>query len=162
MPERKLMTGNEAVARGAWEAGVCISTSYPGNPASEILEHLARFPEVSAEWSVNDKVALEVAIGGCFAGARALVSMKQVGVNVAVDPLFSVAYIGVNVGLVIITADEPGVHSSQNKQDNRYCAKFTQIPMLEPSDAQEAKCALDSLQDGSSQRVLAYSAKSIR
>jgi indolepyruvate ferredoxin oxidoreductase alpha subunit len=139
MAERKLMSGNEAVARGAWEAGVHVATAYPGTPATEINEYLATYPEIKTEWSVNEKVAMEVAIGASIAGGRALVSMKQVGINVAADPLFSFAYAGVNGGMVIITADEPGLHSSQNEQDNRYYAKFAEIPMLEPSDAQEAK-----------------------
>ncbi|MBI5724086.1 MAG: indolepyruvate ferredoxin oxidoreductase subunit alpha [Planctomycetes bacterium] len=138
MAERQLMMGNEAVARGAWEAGVKVSTSYPGTPATEITEYMSAYPEVNVEWSVNEKVALEVAIGSAFAGARTIASMKQVGVNVAADPLFSLVYSGINAGLVIITADEPGLHSSQNEQDNRYYAKFAQVPMLEPSDAQEA------------------------
>ncbi|MBI5154327.1 indolepyruvate ferredoxin oxidoreductase subunit alpha, partial [Candidatus Poribacteria bacterium] len=136
--QRVLVTGNDAVARGAWEAGVRVGTSYPGTPATEILESLSQYPEVNTEWSVNEKVAMEVAIGACFAGARSIVSMKHVGVNVAADPLFSLVYAGVNAGLVIVTADEPGLHSSQNEQDNRFYAKFAQAPMLEPSDAQEA------------------------
>lgn len=131
--------GNEAVARGAWEAGVNVATAYPGTPATEINQFMLTYPEVKTEWSVNEKVSLEVAIGASFNGARALCSMKQVGVNVAADALFSLVYAGVNGGLVIITADEPGLHSSQNEQDNRFYAKFAQIPMLEPSDAQEAK-----------------------
>jgi len=139
MAERRLMTGDQAVARGAWEAGAAVATSYPGTPATEINEALAGYPEVNTEWSVNEKVALEVAVGASFAGVRAIVSMKQVGVNVAADPLFSLVYAGVNGGLVIITADEPGLHSSQNEQDNRFYAKFAEVPMLEPSDAQEAK-----------------------
>lgn len=137
--EKKLMFGNEAVARGAWEAGCTVATAYPGTPATEINEYCATYPEIKTEWSVNEKVALEVGIGASIAGARTIVSMKQVGVNVAADALFSFAYTGVNAGLVIITADEPGLHSSQNEQDNRFYAKFAQIPMLEPSDAQEAK-----------------------
>lgn len=134
-----LMSGNEAVARGAWEAGVVVSTSYPGTPATEINEAFSDYKEVKAEWSVNEKVALEVAYGASLAGVRAIAIMKQVGVNVAADPLFSSVYAGVNGGLVIITADEPGLHSSQNEQDNRYYAKNAQIPMLEPSNSQEAK-----------------------
>ncbi len=137
--DRRLMSGNEAVARGAWEAGCTVSTAYPGTPATEINEFCATYPEIDAEWSVNEKVALEVAIGASLAGARAMASMKQVGVNVAADALFSLAYTGVNGGLVIVTADEPGLHSSQNEQDNRFYAKFAQVPMLEPSDSQEAK-----------------------
>jgi len=137
--KRQLMFGNEAVARGAWEAGCTVATAYPGTPATEINEFCAIYPEIDAEWSVNEKVALESGIGAAFAGARTLVSMKQVGVNVAADALFSLAYAGVNAGLVIVTADEPGLHSSQNEQDNRFYAKFAQVPMLEPSDSQEAK-----------------------
>jgi indolepyruvate ferredoxin oxidoreductase alpha subunit len=137
--KRSLMFGNEAVARGAWEAGCTVATAYPGTPATEINEYCATYPEMNTEWAVNEKVALEVGIGASFAGARALVSMKQVGVNVAADALFSLAYTGVNGGLVIVTADEPGLHSSQNEQDNRFYAKSAQIPMFEPSDGQEAK-----------------------
>ncbi|MFH1022412.1 MAG: thiamine pyrophosphate-dependent enzyme [Planctomycetota bacterium] len=137
--DRRLMSGNEAVARGAWEAGCAVATAYPGTPATEINEFAATYPEINAEWSVNEKVALEVAIGASLAGARAMTSMKQVGVNVAADALFSLAYTGVNAGLVIVTADEPGLHSSQNEQDNRFYAKFAQVPMLEPSDSQEAR-----------------------
>jgi indolepyruvate ferredoxin oxidoreductase alpha subunit len=133
------MFGNEAVAQGAWEAGCTVATAYPGTPATEINEYCATYPEIKTEWAVNEKVALEVGIGAAFAGARTLVSMKQVGVNVAADALFSLAYTGVNAGLVIVTADEPGLHSSQNEQDNRFYAKFAQVPMLEPSDGQEAK-----------------------
>ncbi len=136
--QKQLMMGDEAVARGAWEAGVAVATAYPGTPATEINEAMAKFPEVNTEWSVNEKVALEVAIGAAFGGARALCSMKHVGMNVAADGLFTLAYSGVNGGLVIVTADDPGCHSSQNEQDNRYYAKFAQVPMLEPSDAQEA------------------------
>jgi len=138
MSTKKLVMGNEAVARGAWEAGVTVATAYPGTPATEINEYISQYPEINTEWSTNEKVALEVGIGACYAGARVLVSMKQVGVNVAADALFSLAYTGVNGGIVIIAADEPGLHSSQNEQDTRYYAKFAEIPMLEPSDAQEA------------------------
>ena len=138
-PVRKLISGNEAVARGAWEAGALVATAYPGTPATEINEFLAEYPEINTEWSTNEKVAMEVAIGASFAGARAITSMKQVGINVAADPMFSFAYTGVNGGMVIVTADEPGLHSSQNEQDNRYYAQQTGIPMLEPSNAQEAK-----------------------
>ena len=116
-----------------------MATAYPGTPATEINQHLSTFKEINVEWSVNEKVALEVGIGASMAGARTIVSMKQVGINVAADPLFSGVYAGVNGGLVIVTADEPGLHSSQNEQDNRYYAKFAEVPMLEPSDAQEAK-----------------------
>jgi indolepyruvate ferredoxin oxidoreductase alpha subunit len=139
MPEKKLMMGNEAVARGAWEAGVRVSTAYPGTPATEINEYMSTYEDVDTEWSVNEKVSLEVAIGASLMGARVLCSMKQVGVNVAADPLFSLVYTGINGGLVIVTADEPGLHSSQNEQDNRYYAMFAQVPMFEPADAQEAR-----------------------
>jgi indolepyruvate ferredoxin oxidoreductase alpha subunit len=136
---KKLLTGNEAVARGAYEAGVTVAAAYPGTPSTEILENVAMYKEIYSEWSPNEKVALEVAIGASIAGARALATMKHVGVNVAADPLFTVAYTGVNGGLILVTADDPGMHSSQNEQDNRYYAKSAKIPMLEPSDSQEAK-----------------------
>lgn len=137
---KKLLSGNEAVARGAYEAGVRVATAYPGTPSTEILETIAAtYPEIYTEWSTNEKVALEVAIGASLAGARALVAMKHVGLNVAADPLVTLAYTGVNGGLVVISADDPGMHSSQNEQDNRYYAKFAKLPMLEPADSQEAK-----------------------
>ncbi len=133
-----LMTGNEAIARGAYEAGVKFASAYPGTPSTEILENVAIYKEnIVAEWATNEKVALEAAIGGSIAGARTMASMKHVGVNVAADPLFS--YIGVNGGMVLITADEPGMHSSQNEQDNRNYAKFAKIAMFEPATSQEAK-----------------------
>ncbi len=137
--DKKLMSGNEAIARGAYEAGVKVAAAYPGTPSTEILENLSRYPEVYAEWAPNEKVALEVGLGASIAGSRVLVAMKHVGVNVAADPLMTAAYTGVNGGLVLISADDPGAHSSQNEQDNRYYAKFAQIPLLEPSDSQEAK-----------------------
>ncbi|HBG76004.1 indolepyruvate ferredoxin oxidoreductase subunit alpha [Eubacteriales bacterium mix99] len=136
---KKLMLGNEGVARGAYEAGVRVAAAYPGTPSTEIAETIAKYDEVYAEWSPNEKVALETAIGASIGGARALVCMKHVGLNVAADPLFTVAYTGVNGGLVIVTADDPGMHSSQNEQDSRYYAKAAHIPMLEPADSQEAK-----------------------
>mgnify|MGYP000876586034 CR=1 FL=1 len=137
---KTLMTGNEAIARGAWEAGVHFAAAYPGTPSTEIMENTALYKDdIVAEWAPNEKVALESAIGAAFAGARSFASMKHVGVNVATDPLFTVSYAGVNGGLVIISADEPGFHSSQNEQDNRNYAKFAKIPMLEPSDSQESK-----------------------
>ena len=136
---KKLFTGNEAVARGAYEAGVRLASAYPGTPSTEILENISKYKEVYSEWAPNEKVALEAAIGGSIAGARTIASMKHVGVNVAADPLFTFAYTGVNGGMVLITADEPGMHSSQNEQDNRNYAKFAKIPMLEPSDSQESK-----------------------
>lgn len=131
------MLGNAAVARGAYEAGVSVATAYPGTPSTEITEHLAKYREIDAEWSVNEKVALEVAIGASIAGARAIASMKHVGLNVAADPLMSISYPGVNGGLVIVAADDPGQHSSQNEQDTRYYGIFAKIPVLEPSDSQE-------------------------
>ena len=135
-----LMTGNEAIARGAYEAGVRFASAYPGTPSTEILENVATYKgDIVAEWATNEKVALEAAIGGSLAGARSMASMKHVGVNVAADPLFTFSYTGVNGGMVLISADEPGMHSSQNEQDNRNYAKFAKIAMFEPSTSQEAK-----------------------
>ena len=134
-----LLSGNEAVARGAYEFGIRVAVGYPGTPSTEILENIVRFPEIYSQWSPNEKVALEMGIGASLAGARTLVTMKHVGLNVAADPLMTLAYTGVNAGLVIITADDPGMHSSQNEQDNRFFARFAQIPLLEPADSQEAK-----------------------
>lgn len=136
---KKLLTGNEAMARGAFEAGVHYASAYPGTPSTEILENVALYKEIYSEWAPNEKVALESAIGASIAGGRALASMKHVGVNVAADPLFTFSYMGVNGGMVLISADEPGMHSSQNEQDNRNYARFAKIPMLEPSNSQEAK-----------------------
>jgi len=137
---RELLSGNEAVARGAYEAGVTFASAYPGTPSTEILETVAKkYPEIYAEWSPNEKVALEVAMGAAFTGARALATMKHVGVNVAADPLMTLSYTGICGGLVLVTADDPQLYSSQNEQDNRNYAKFAKIPMLEPSDSQEAK-----------------------
>ena len=135
---KKLAIGNYAVARGAYEAGVSVASAYPGTPSTEITEFIAKYSEVNAEWSPNEKVALEVAIGAAVAGARALCSMKHVGLNVAADPLFTVSYTGVNGGLVIMVADDPGMHSSQNEQDSRYYALSSKLPMLEPADSDEA------------------------
>ena len=134
-----LMSGNEAIARGAYECGVRFGAGYPGTPSTEILEEFAKYDGVYAEWAPNEKVALEVGIGAALAGARAIVTMKHVGVNVAADPLFTVSYTGTNGALVIISADDPSLHSSQNEQDNRNYAKFAKIPMLEPADSGEAK-----------------------
>lgn len=137
---KKLMTGNEAIARGAYEAGVKYASAYPGTPSTEILENIALYKDdILAEWAPNEKVAVEAAAGASIAGARTAASMKHVGLNVAADPLFTMAYTGVNGGFIIITADEPGQHSSQNEQDNRNYAKAAKIPMLEPSTSQEAK-----------------------
>jgi len=137
-PKRQLLSGNEAIARGAYEAGARVATGYPGTPATEILEALSRCEGVYSEWSVNEKVALEVASGASIAGVRALCAMKHVGLNVAADPLMTLSYTGVGGGLVIVSADDPGHHSSQNEQDNRNYAAFAKIPMLEPSDSSEA------------------------
>lgn len=134
---KKLMTGDEAIARGAYEAGVSFASAYPGTPSTEILENLSTYKEIYAEWAPNEKVAMESAIGASVAGVRSMVSMKHVGMNVAADPMFTWAYMGVNGGNVIITADEPGMYSSQNEQDNRNYAKAAKIAMLEPSDSQE-------------------------
>jgi indolepyruvate ferredoxin oxidoreductase alpha subunit len=137
---KHLMTGNEAVARGVFEAGVTYASAYPGTPSTEILENVGPYKEhITAEWAANEKVALETAIGASVAGARSFAAMKHVGVNVAADPLFTYAYTGVNGGLVLVSADDPGAHSSQNEQDNRYYAKFAKIACIEPSDSQEAK-----------------------
>ena len=136
---KKLMLGNEAVSRGAFEAGVTVATAYPGTPSTEITEYLSSYPEIDSEWSVNEKVALEIGIGASIAGARALVCMKHVGLNVAMDPLMSISYPGVNGGLVIVVADDPGQHSSQNEQDTRYFGIAAKVPVLEPSDSQECK-----------------------
>lgn len=121
------------------KVGVKVATGYPGTPSSEILENLARYKEVDVEWSVNEKVALETAIGASLAGIRAIVAMKHVGLNVAADPLMTLSYVGVKGGLVIVSADDPGMHSSQNEQDNRNFARFAKIPLIEPSDSQESK-----------------------
>jgi indolepyruvate ferredoxin oxidoreductase alpha subunit len=137
--KKLLLSGNEAVALGAYEAGVTVGTGYPGTPSTEILENLTEYPGVYTEWSVNEKVALEVAIGSAISGARSLVTMKHVGLNVASDPLFTASYIGVEAGLVVACADDPNMHSSQNEQDNRNYASAAKVPMLEPSDSQEAK-----------------------
>ena len=136
---KKLMLGNEAAARGAFEAGVTVAAAYPGTPSTEITENLAKYDEIYSEWSPNEKVALEVAIGASIAGARAICSMKHVGLNVAADPLFTVSYTGVNGGLVIMVADDPEMHSSQNEQDTRLYACSSKTPLLEPSDSQECK-----------------------
>ncbi|HOO41889.1 MAG TPA: thiamine pyrophosphate-binding protein, partial [Syntrophales bacterium] len=134
-----LMSGNEAIARGAYEHGVRFAAGYPGTPSTEIMEAYARYEGVYAEWSPNEKVALEAAVGAAVAGEKALAVMKHVGVNVAADPLFTASYTGTNRALVIISADDPSMHSSQNEQDNRNYAKFAKVPMLEPSDSREAK-----------------------
>lgn len=133
------MLGNEAIARGAYEAGVKVSAAYPGTPSTEISENIAKYEEIYAEWSPNEKVATEVAIGASISGVRAMASMKHVGVNVASDPLYTISYGGVNGGLVLVAADDPGLYSSQNEQDTRCVARAAMVPVLEPSDSQEAK-----------------------
>ena len=135
--KRELLLGNEAVARAAYEAGVTVATAYPGTPSTEITENIVKYSDIYCEWAPNEKVALEVAIGASIAGARAICSMKHVGLNVAADPLFTVSYTGVNGGLVVMVADDPGMHSSQNEQDSRYYGLSAKIPVLEPSDSQE-------------------------
>ena len=135
----KMLSGDEAVARGAWEAGVVVASAYPGTPSTEILEDLARYPNVYAEWATNEKVAVDVAIGAAYAGRRAMAAMKHVGLNVAADSFMYASMTGMEAGLVIVSADDPAMHSSQNEQDNRTFAKFARIPCLEPSDSQEAK-----------------------
>jgi indolepyruvate ferredoxin oxidoreductase, alpha subunit len=136
---KELLSGNDAIGRGAIEAGISLATSYPGTPATEILQYIAGHFSGKAEWSINEKVALETAIGASYAGKRAICSMKHVGLNVAADPLMTSAYLGVRGGLVLVIADDPGAYSSQNEQDSRIFARFANIPCLEPSDAQEAK-----------------------
>lgn len=135
---KTLMLGNEAVARGLWEAGCSFASSYPGTPSTEITEAVAKYSEVYAEWAPNEKVATEAAFGACLAGHRSFCAMKHVGLNVAADPLFTIAYTGVNAGMIIAVADDAGMHSSQNEQDSRHYAKSSKVPMLEPSDSAEA------------------------
>ena len=136
----QLLTGNEAISRGAWEYGVHFAAAYPGTPSTEILETVAEeYDEIDCQWAPNEKVSLEVVAGASFAGARVLCAMKHVGLNVAADPLFTLSYLGVKGGMVIITADDPSMHSSQNEQDNRLMGKAAKVIVLEPSDSQEAK-----------------------
>ena len=135
---KTLMLGNEAVARGLYEAGCTFVSSYPGTPSTEITEYAAKYPEIYAEWAPNEKVAMEAAFGASLAGSRSFCGMKHVGLNVAADPLFTIAYTGVNAGMIIGVADDAGMHSSQNEQDSRHYAKSAKIPMLEPSDSAEA------------------------
>ena len=135
---KQLMLGNAAVARGLYEAGCCVVSSYPGTPSTEITEEAAKFDDIYCEWAPNEKVAMETAFGACLAGKRSFCGMKHVGLNVAADPLFTVSYTGVNAGMIIVVADDAGMHSSQNEQDSRHYAKASKIPMLEPSDSAEA------------------------
>jgi indolepyruvate ferredoxin oxidoreductase alpha subunit len=133
----QLLSGNEALALGAYHAGVQVAAAYPGTPSTEILENLSRFKDIYAEWSTNEKVAMEVGMGAAYTGARAMVSMKHVGLNVASDPFMAASITGIIGGLVVVTADDPQIHSSQNEQDNRHYARLAKVPMLEPSDSQE-------------------------
>lgn len=135
---KKLLSGNEAIALGAYHAGIQVATAYPGTPSTEILETLATYKDIYAEWSTNEKVAMEVGLGASYAGVRTLVSMKHVGLNVAADPFMAAATTGIHGGLVVISADDPGIHSSQGEQDNRHFAELARVPMLEPADSQEA------------------------
>ena len=137
--KRELLLGNQAIARGAWEAGVQFAAGYPGTPSTEILEILSRYPEVHSQWSANEKVAFEQGMGASIGGLRTLVTMKHVGLNVAADPFMVFPYAGTNAGFLVISADDPGMHSSQNEQDNRYLARMAKVPVIEPSDAQECK-----------------------
>lgn len=136
---RRVMSGNEAIARGAWEAGVKVATGYPGTPSTEILENVVTYPDIYCEWSINEKVAVEVALGATEVGARAISTMKVVGLNVAADPVFNASYIGPRAGFVIVVADDPGRYSSQTEQDNRRMGPYAKIPVLEPSSSQECK-----------------------
>ena len=135
---RQLMLGNKAVARGLYEAGICFASSYPGTPSTEVTEELAKYDDVYCEWAPNEKVAMESAFGASLAGRRSFCAMKHVGLNVAADPLYTMSYTGVNAGLVIVVADDAGMHSSQNEQDSRHHAIASKVPMLEPSDSAEA------------------------
>ena len=136
---KKLLLGNEAIARGAYEAGVKVSAAYPGTPSTEISEAVAKYDEIYAEWSPNEKVATEVAIGASVGGVRSMCAMKHVGANVAADPLYTSSYTGVNGGMVMVVADDPGMYSSQNEQDTRMIGRAAMVPVLEPSDSQDAK-----------------------
>ena len=135
--DKNLMSGNEAIAQGAWEAGVAVGVGYPGTPSTETLEALVRKDDVYCEWSPNEKVAFEVGLGAAIAGARSLVTMKHVGVNVAADPFMAAASTGVNAGLVLLAADDPSCYSSQNEQDSRFYAAFGRIPCLDVADSQD-------------------------
>jgi indolepyruvate ferredoxin oxidoreductase alpha subunit len=139
MIENVLLSGNEAIARGAYEAGVKVGVGYPGTPSTEIIENFTKYDDVVTEWSVNEKVAMEVGLGSALAGKRTLITMKHVGLNVAADPIFTASYIGANAGMVVVVADDPDLHSSQNEQDSRHYARAAKVAMIEPSDSQEAK-----------------------
>lgn len=139
MSNKKIMLGNEAIARGAYEAGVKVSSAYPGTPSTEVSENIVKYDEIYAEWAPNEKVATEVAIGASMAGVRSMTMMKMVGLNVASDPLFTAGYIGVNGGMVLCVADDPGIYSSQNEQDTRMVARAAMVPVVEPADSEEAR-----------------------
>ena len=139
MANKTIMLGNEAIARGAYEAGVKLSSAYPGTPSTEISEYLAKYDEIYTEWAPNEKVAAEVTIGASISGVRSLACMKHVGLNVAADPLYTFSYTGVNGGSVFVVADDPGMASSQNEQDTRMIGRASHVPVLEPADSQEAK-----------------------
>ncbi len=136
---KQLMLGNEAIARGVYEAGVRVASAYPGTPSTEICETVSTYPEIYSEWAPNEKVAVEVALGSAFGGGRSMACMKHVGLNVAADPFFTAAYTGVNAGFVLIVADDPGMHSSQDEQDTRMLAHAAHVPLLDPSNSQECK-----------------------
>ena len=136
--QKTILSGNEAFARAAYEAGVTVASAYPGTPSTEILENITQYDRIDASWAPNEKVALEVGIGASIGGARTIVTMKHVGVNVAADPLFTFSYTGVRGGLVLVVADDPEMHSSQDEQDSRQYARFAKVPMFEPADSQEA------------------------
>lgn len=139
MSNKKIMLGNEAIARGAYEAGVKVSSAYPGTPSTEVSENIVKYDEIYAEWAPNEKVATEVAIGASMAGVRSMTMMKMVGLNVAADPLFTAGYIGVNGGMVLVVADDPGIYSSQNEQDTRMIGRAAMVPVVEPADSEEAR-----------------------
>ena len=136
--QKTILSGNEAFARAAYEAGVTVASAYPGTPSTEILENITQYVRIDASWAPNEKVALEVGIGASIGGARTIVTMKHVGVNVAADPLFTFSYTGVRGGMVLVVADDPEMHSSQDEQDSRHYARFAKVPMFEPADSQEA------------------------
>src|SRR5512140_740696 len=139
IPQEMFLSGNEAIARGAYEAGLRVAAAYPGTPSTEILETLAKLGDIDAQWSVNEKVAFEVALGAAIGGARSLFACKHVGLNVAMDPLMTASYTGIKGGLVAVVADDPGLQSSQNEQDSRWVAIFAKLPMLEPASPAEAR-----------------------
>ena len=134
----QFLSGDEALGRGAYEAGLGVACAYPGTPSTEILEYLSKYSEVDSQWSVNEKVAFEVALGAAIGGVRSLYASKHVGLNVAMDPLMTASYTGINAGFVIVVCDDPGLHSSQNEQDTRWVSIYGKLPMIEPSSPSEA------------------------